>query len=310
MTYHDKTTDAGTVLRGLPGDNPLGFFAALGVQTALVLQGEERQLSWNDEPIPHPVLHPAVDMDEIAEAVLAVAAEWLDSPALAKTVDPKLKLKPPDGIRDYLRRSRDAGESGALAACLLAEDSVDNSGKAKPTDLYFTAGQMKFLSIARKLLEKAREDEVVADMSTAWRYHSKLDSLMWDSVDDRLHALSASDPSKTKKLTNPGAETLAVIGLRRYPCFASSRGTITQGCSGGWKLGAFTWPLWTTPASARSVRSLLATVGSPEESSIRRRARWYPSWGVSRLLQSQIRRSDQGGYGTFGPAQVVWQREQ
>ncbi len=293
-----------TLLPGLPGDNPLGFLAALGAQTALVNQGHECVLGWTDEPIPSAVLAPSLSLEEIADATLKVAEKWLNGPALEEeAVDTKLKLKPP-AIRDYLSRGRAAGASGVLASCLLAEDSLDNSKNAKPTDLYFTAGQQKFVSIARSNLERVTVDELVADLGSPWRYGGDRDSLMWDTVDDRDHALSASDPSKSKKPINPGAEALAVIGLSRFPCFASPGRTLTRGCSGGWKRGEFVWPLWNVPASVRTVDSLLAQV-APEG---KRRA-WYRGWGISRVLQSQIRRSDQGGYGTFGPPRVVWQRE-
>ncbi len=300
-----------TLLRGLPGDNPLGFLAALGAQVALAEQGADLRLHWTDDPIPHPVLSPACGLDEIARAVRAVAAAWLDGPALDESIHPGLKLKPEE-IRDYLRRGRDAGSSGSLAACLLAENSLDISRKAKPSDLYFTAGQQKFVSMARTILGEVTEDEIVDDMAKPWSYHSKRESLMWDIVDDRLHALSYADPTKSQnpKLTNPGAEALAVLGFSRYPCFASSQGTLTQGCSGGWKRGWFVWPLWTVPATGGAVRSLLAHVDIPAETrAARRRREWYRSWGLSRVMQSQIRRSDQGGYGTFGPPRVVWQRE-
>ena len=298
-----------TVLRGLPGDNPLGFLAALGAQVALTERGDEARLHWTEEPIPHPVLSPAPGVEGIASAVLAVAAAWLDGPVLDETIDPGIKLRPPE-IRGYLRRGRDAGAAGMLSSCLLAEDSLDNSGKAKPSDLYFTAGQQKFVPMARTILAEVTLDQIVDDMTTPWRYHSKRESLMWDSVDDRLHAYSAADPttSQNPKLTNPGAEALAIIGLSAYPCFASPQRTLTQGCSGSWKRGRFGWPLWTIPASVRSVQSLLAQVAAPEGSNSRR-ADWYRGWGLSRVMQSQVRRSPQGGYGTFGPPRVVWQRE-
>ena len=300
----------GTVLRGLPGDNPLGFLAALGTQVALADQCYDGKLHWTDEPIPHPVLSSAPSVEEVARAVLAVAAPWLDGPALDESIDSKLKLKPPDEIREYLRRGRDARASGVLSSCLLAEDTVDNGGNAKPSDLYFTAGQQKFVPMARAILAEVTADEIVDDMTTPWRYRSKRESLMWDSVDDRLHAYSEADPttSQNPKRTNPGAEALAIIGVSRYPCFASPQRTLTQGCSGSWKRGTFVWPLWTIPASVRSVQSLLAHVAAPEGSNSRR-AGWYRAWGLSRVLQSQIRRSSQGGYGTFGPPRVVWQRE-
>ena len=303
----------GTVLRGLPGDNPLGFLAALGVQVALDDQGGHHRLHWTDDPIPRPVMSPALDFQHVANAVLAVASAWLDGPALDKAIEPKLKLRRPH-IRDYLRRGRAAGGSGALAFCLLAEDSLDNSENAKPSDLYFTAGQQKFVSMARTILAEVTVCELVEDIGSAWRYRSRRDSLMWDSTDDRLHAHSAADPTSAQnpKLTNPGAEALAVLGLSRYPCFASPRGTLTQGCSGGWKRGEFAWPLWTVPATARSVASLLAHVTTPDAGGLgdsARRAGWYRAWGLSLVMQSQIRRSSQGGYGTFGPPRVVWQRE-
>ena len=300
-----------TLLRGLPGDNPLGFLAALGVQVALADQDADPRLHWTDDPIPHPVLSPACGLDEVAQAVRAVAAAWLDGPALDESIHPGLKLKPEE-IRAYLRRGRAAGSSGALAACLLAENSLDNSRRAKPSDLYFTAGQQKYVSMARTILGEVTEEEIVGDMKGPWSYRSERESLMWDTVDDRLHALSHADPTKSQnpKLTNPGAEALAVLGLSRYPCFASPQGTLTQGCSGSWKRGWFVWPLWTVPATGRAVRSLLAHVGVPVETrASRRRSEWYRSWGLSRVMQSQIRRSDQGGYGTFGPPRVVWQRE-
>ena len=300
-----------THLWGLPGDNPLGFLAALGVQAALAENGTEHRLHWTDDPIPHTILSPDHGMEEVARSVRAVAAAWLEGPALDKAVDPGLKLKA-DETREYLGRGRYAGSSGLLSASLLAENSLDNNGKAKPSDLYFTAGQQKFVSMARTILGEVTEEEIVNDMTKPWSYHSKRESLMWDSVDDRLHALSAADPTKGQnpKLTNPGAEALAIIGLSRYPCFASPQGTLTQGCSGGWKRGWFVWPLWTLPATGRSVKSLLAQVGVPEGAkSAHRREAWYRSWALSRVMQSQIRRSDQGGYGTFGPPRVVWQRD-
>ena len=297
----------GTLLPGLPGDNPLGFLAALGAQTSLVEQGHECALGWTDQPIPHAVLAPSLSLGEIAEATLAVAETWLNGPALdQEVIDPKLKLKLPE-IHEYLSRGRAAGASGVLASCLLAEDSLDNSKNAKPTDFYFTAGQQKFVSIARTNLKDVTVEEILADLESPWCYSGDRDSLMWDTVDDRDHALSASDPSKTKKSMNPGAEALAVIGLSRFPCFASPGRTLTRGCSGGWKRGEFVWPLWSAPASVRTVDSLLAQVAPEGKES--RRQRWYRAWGIDRILQSQIRRSDQGGYGTFGPPRVMWQRE-
>ncbi|MYJ80596.1 MAG: hypothetical protein F4046_02085 [Acidimicrobiaceae bacterium] len=305
------TASDSTLLPGLPGDNPLGFLAALGVQVALTEQGNDYRLHWTDDPIPYPVLTPARSLDAIADAVIDAATARLHDPVLDESFDPTLKLKP-NALRECLLRGRTSNAPGGLSACLLAENSLDRNGKAKPSDLYFTAGQQKFVAIARTLLGEVNHDEIVADLTTPWRYRSNRESLMWDAVDDRSHALSHSDPtgSLNPKRTNPGAEALAVLGLIRYPCFASPQRTLTQGCSGTWKRGRFVWPLWSNPATPYAVRSLLAQVEAPTPTEgTARRVQWYQSWGVSRVMQSQIRRSDQGGYGTFGPSRVVWQRD-
>ena len=301
-----------TMLSGLPGDNPLGLLAALGSQVALAEQNVDAQLHWTDHPIPKPILSPAVDLADVASAALEVASDWLVSEALSEALKSDLKLRPgqPDEIREYLTSCRAVGASGLLGMCLLAEGvaSETDKNKAKPSDLYFTSANQKFVTIARTILREATEAEIVADIGEPWRYNSERESLMWDSVDDRLHAYSAADPAKAPKFTNPGAEALAVIGLSRYPCFASPGRTLTQGCSGSWKRGAFVWPLWAVPATVGAVRSLLAQVAVPEDAD-RRRVDWYRAWGISKVMQSQIRRSPQGGYGTFGPPRVVWQRE-
>ena len=183
----------------------------------------------------------------------------------------------------------------------MAEGSLDNNGVAKPTDLYFTAGQQKFLAMARQILDGSSLDDLLVGMNGPWKYESKLPSLMWDVSDDRVYALTANDPSKDKKLTNPGPEALAVLGLSLHPVFAGRERTLTQGCSGSWKSGRYSWPLWRKPASSHMVRSLLAHAYDVE------RYQWFQSWGIFRILRSSIRRSDQGGYGTFGPPEVVWE---
>ena len=123
-----------------------------------------------------------------------------------------------------------------------------------------------------------------------------------------MYALRASNPSPEKKLTNPGPEALALLGLSRYPVFAGRERTATQGCSGKWKDGYYSWPLWRRPASSRVVKSLLAH--AYDHGAASNRHRWYGSWGVAAILRSPIRRSDQGGYGTFGPPAVTWQQAQ
>ncbi len=300
-----------TRLTGLEGTNPLGFLAALGVQVAFASESEQPRLWWSDDIIPHAVVDEEFDLERIADQCIKVFALWRDSPAIApKRPDgsdmPKgdeLKLKP-DDIRTYLQLINQCDLGEGLITALVAEGSLDNQGVAKPSDLYFTAGQQKFLATARQILAGVSECDMLSGLEGPWNYESVLPSLGWDVVDDRIYALRASNPSPERKFTNPGPEALAILGLSLHPVFGNSDRTFTQGCSGLWKAGSYSWPLWSKPASSYMVKSLLAHGYDPAASD---RNRWFRSWGIFRILRSPIRRSGQGGYGTFGPSEVAWQ---
>lgn len=306
----------GTHLTGLHGTNPLGFLAALGVQVAFASEADHPRLWWSDGVTPHAVVDLDFSPKRIADRALSVFAKWKSSPALTpKGPDgaalpgaDDLKLSR-DGIRTYLDQAAESDPSSSLITALVAEGSLDKGGRAKPSDLYFTAGQQKFLAMARQILEGCSKSDILQGLEGPWNYERKLPSLMWDVSDDRVYALSANDPSTAKKLTNPGSEALAVLGLSRHPVFASRSRTLTQGCSGSWKAGHYTWPLWYKPASSNAVRSLLVHA-SHERPTETDRHKWFRAWGISSVHKSPIRRSSQGGYGTFGPPSVVWQMPQ
>ena len=305
----------GTSLHGLEGTNPLGFLATLGIQVAFGSESRRPRLWWSDDVTPHAMVDARYSLDAIADHALSVFEAWRESPAL-NPVDEmgqplhkgdEMKLRP-DDIRVYLKTVR--GDPGAaLAAALVAEGSLDKSGvNAKPSDLYFTAGQMRFLGMARQILHGTTKKDLLVGLQGPWTYGSKLPSLMWDVTDDRLYALRAYDPtsSKEKKLSNPGAEALALLGMSRHPAFATHGRTITQGCSGTWKDGCYSWPLWRKPASPEVVTSLLAHAYVEKNDEHMERRAWFRAWGVAMVLRSAIRRSSQGGYGTFAPPEVAW----
>lgn len=309
----------GTPLPGLAGTNPLGFLAALGVQVALLETGIPSHLWWRTGVSPSAVVSENIAGRDIAEQAMEVFARWCSSPALnpadlpniPRTKADTLKLANAE-IRTYLDHSRETPEGAQLSAALVAEGSLDNQDAAKPTDLYFTAGNQAFLAMARQILKGTTVDDVLEGLEGPWSYQSRLPSLMWDVADDRDYALSAGNPSKVQKLTNPGPEALALLGLSRYPVFAGRFAgrprTRMQGCSGIWTRARFTWPLWHKPASSYVVKSLLAHASSwPDASGNAAPVCWYEAWGIFSVHSSSIRRSTQGGYGTFGPAETVWQ---
>lgn len=302
----------GTHLRGLEGTNPLGFLAALGVQVLFDFDEHQPKLWWSDDVIPHAIVNTEFGIDRIVTQAMQEFPKWLESPALNPGIDKKAdndaKYSPND-LKQFLDMTQTHQPGNRLASSLVAEGSLDKAGKvAKPTDLYFTAGQLKFLKIVREILKNVNREELLDGLTGPWSYTSKLSSLGWDVSDDRIYALSAVNPSDDKKFSNPGVEALAVLGLSRHPVFGSREGTLTIGCAGPWKRGGtYTWPLWTRPAAPNAVRSLLAHA-TGEGKRMEQRTRWYPAWGVSIVMRSVIYRSDQGGYGTFRPPEIAWSR--
>ena len=305
----------GTALTGLEGTNPLGFLAALGVQVAFASESEQPSLWWSTDVTPHALVDRNFSLERIADQALGIFKRWLNSP----TLNPKradgtkmpngddLKLEPRD-IRAYLGDGSQCDFGGSLATALLAEGSLSANGKAKPSDLYFTTGNQKFLYMIRKIMQGVTREDLLTGLTGPWIYQSKLPSLMWDISDDRVYALRSVNPSNVKKRTNPGPEALAVLGLSLHPVFGDQGRTHTQGCSGRWSEGWFSWPLWRKPARPHSVNALLAHArGSETQPAATDRQQWFPAWGVFKLLRSQIRRSGRGGAGTFAPPETSWQ---
>lgn len=300
-------------LPGLSGNNPLGFMAALGIQVAFADTSHQPLVQWSDEVVPAPRVTVDVGLDGIIDRVLEVAGQWRAEPALCPVPEAKdVKFLAGD-IGKYLRDARQYG-SGVLATALVAEGSLDAvTGKvAKPTDFHFTAGRQLFLKMARDVLGGVTEDDLREALIGPWQYTGKLPSLRWDVSDDRAYALSAFDPTDSTnnpKLTVPGAECLAILGLCMFPVFPGHGKTATTACGGTWRNGSFSWPLWDRPASPNVARTLVAHAhaGCLGEDSLERS---LPSLGVFRIWESSIRRNDRAmGLANFGPPNVVWQRD-
>lgn len=300
-------------LPGLSGHNPLGFMATLGIQIAFAETQHQPLIQWSDEVVPVPRVLVDLDLDGIIDRVREVLAQWRTEPALCPVPEAKDVKFPAEDIRSYLSAARHH-HSGALAASLVAERSLDTvTGKvAKPTDFHFTAGRQLFLKMARDVLSGVTEDDLREALVGPWQYTSKLPSLRWDVSDDRAYALSAFDPTdntNNPKLTVPGAECLAILGLCMFPVFPGHGKTATTACGGTWRNGSFSWPLWDRPASPNVVRTLVAHAHAGCLSDDRLE-RSLPSLGVFRILESSIRRNDRAmGLANFGPPEVAWQRD-
>lgn len=303
-------------LPALRGHNPLGLFAALGafdVATRLLPQRDVR-LHWTGGITPTAVLTGPDSLDHLIALCDQDRLRWATSPVLTWGPNgrPLDDLKPSlaelrQWIAATLEHYRRTGERADvdLLAALVAEGAAAGKGDAKPTHFHFTAGQQRFLLMVRQLQAEVGPDRVAEALAGPWRYDSELPVLGWDARGERIWALRGFAPSGEKKLGVPGADWLAFLGLRFFPvtlhCDVRGRAQlITTGCSISWKSGTFTWPLWVVPLRQATVAAILADTGLRLLSAERRHR-----LGIGDISQAPIRRTEQGGYGSFGPPSPV-----
>jgi hypothetical protein len=306
------------VLTGLDGQNPLGFFAALGLLRVLdddaVRQSVPRptlHFAATGEPVPTVRSH--LTLDAIIAVILEDARQQGENRALqlaytkdgsrAMAGDPSAvrDLKPPPSLAKELLEecaTRTRRES-ALVASWFSELVQDNNDNTKPTSLHFTAGQQSFLEMVDELRQGITNDDVREALLGPWLNTSRLPSLSWDSSVARNYALRASNPSKEKRGSVPAANWLGVIAMEFFPVVPHRGKLATTGVKGGWKDSVFTWSLWERPLTASAAAALLRV-------DLRRmRSGQWAALGITRLYEAAIQRSDQGGYGSFSPAAVV-----
>ena len=289
-----------TRLTALEGNNPLGFLAALGVQELFRHSDVHPRLWWTDNPVSYAMVD--MEVDSIVEQALRVLPEWSVHRSLnpgIKKGETNAKFAPGD-IRRYLQTTQNSQPGSSLATALVAEGSLDNNGVAKPSDLYFTAGRLLFVKIARQLLISADSDSIKAALLGPWKSR-KVSSLGWDPAAYIPYSLTAIKPGTGPKSAYPGVEALALLGMSRHPVFRGTDRTLTQGCSGTWQNSFYTWPLWGNPAGYGATRSLLHHARSQNTGT-----KWYKAWGLFRILQSHIPRTKGQGGGFFGPPRIIW----
>lgn len=309
-------TDVDLALPALRGHNPIGLFAALGALDVVtrMLPNRTVTLRWTDALEPHAVLYGPDSLDHLIDLCDADRQRWETSPVLTWSPDGQvplddMKLAPDDlgrwidYVADEFERTGDRTDIDLLGA-LVAEGAIAQKGDSKPTHFHFTAGQQRFLNMVRRLRDGLEPDRFREALVGPWRYDSALPVLGWDARGERIYAVRGTDPAKEKKLGVPGVDWLAFLGLRFFPVASNGRRLHTTGCSGQWKSERFTWPLWLSALTAPVAASVLADEGLGSFRRVERRI-----LGVHELLQAPIRRSDQGGYGSFGAPEPVTVRD-
>lgn len=299
------------VLPALRGRNPLGLFAALGALDVATRSLPHRSvvLRWTEALEPTAVLGGPDSLDHLVALCDADRARWASSPILTwgPSGKPLEDLKPePDELRQWTDEIVDGalctGQRADidLLGALVAEGAEARKGDSKPTAFHFTAGQQRFLVMVRELCAGVDAERFTEALVGPWRYDSALPVLGWDARGERIYALRGTDPAKEKKLGVPGADWLGFLGLRYFPVAARGGRLMTTGCAGRWKEEKFTWPLWHVDLTSMVVASLVADGNLAKLDIIERR-----QLGVFELFRAPIRRSEQGGYGSFGAPEPV-----
>lgn len=327
MSSSTNTTEL--QLRGLHGNNPLGFLAALGVLVALDHSGKEARMHWVDGVVPTPVLTTDASSDDIARAAISLnealresITKYFPGPPDSSNDDLALKLKGGQ-VREILRSARERGIGTRLWLSLLSEGAgqEDTSEWSKPTALSFTTGSEKVVSILKNILKSTKPCHIHAALENMANKNeiASTRTMRWNMNSNRPYALMAHDPASKKngekKMTNLGAESLAVLGLHCVPCFtdggrARTQGVVKdQGKKTEYSRATFCWPLWKYPLPLQVVKTLLAQVAPKSHSHPKRiipenLSSCYPCWGLFLVFESSIFYLKSRG--SFRPSCEMW----
>lgn len=196
-------------------------------------------------------------------------AEWLT--ALAAAVpSPELRLGKRIDCTESEYRSFAAGildEAEPMsreAADMLAAFGSDaakarNSDAIDPTPFCFItgSGHQYFLDTVRKLVDRVSPAGIREALFVPWTYHDEGLSMRWDPLEDKRYALLDSDPGPEGARTVWMANLLAYRALALFPCAPGRRGLAATAWTPLEDGRAFTWPIWTAPASVDVIRSFL-----------------------------------------------------
>lgn len=309
------------MLDGINGSNPLGFLAALGLLRVVRTADSQARLRFIDDGTYRAVIEAHVESPLIELVVNDAQKPLADRPwnlSYDKTekngTKPVADLKaPPADFRKYLDRALSAWAGGdaefaAYAAAFGTSIVVDGKGNTKPTALHFTAANQKFLESIEELRKSIDATWVEESL---FRGHASRPggNVRWDPASERNWALMAENPNTEGTSVDAPLEWLAFRGMMMLPTFPQNPPpqamrreprVITSAVTGRGDDMRMTWPLWGTPATLATVRSLLQLDWDDDGP---RALRERTARTVFAVCSSAIRRTAQG-FGNFAPASV------
>ncbi len=262
-------------LTGLDGSNPLAFLAALGALRLLSHGEPMARLCWRQqEGAWRPVLSGMEDVDQQTLCNRLLQAPALPGDVLAKlgknvTVPPEVfgqfVADACGAVRPHDRRAAD------FAAAIGSEVCIDSKkNRIEYTDFCFItgSGHQDFVDTARDLVEETKLEHLQEAVFGPWHYRDRRLSMRWDPGDAAEYALRWGEPGPAGARGVWGASRLAVEALPLFPVQPTERGLATTGFRENQRPreSEFTWPIWVSPVTSDTVRSLVALAELREES--------------------------------------------
>lgn len=265
-------------LPGLDGSQLLGFLAALGtLRIANLIQpvglpAIRPRLSWGTEhSATAPILHLSWNCGDaefaacIAESLKTAFSrpEFTFSADLsvAHEVFRKFGIQVADASTHIDRTSVDF--AAAFGSDVRWKDAETISDTAFRT--MAGAGHQHFLGFMSYILKTVETAHITKSLFSDWKYDDPVEKLTmrWDPIDDVRYALRwrnpSGDPIRRSQGSVLGANALAIMALPFFPTMPRIDGLETTAFRGRRASSTFvSWPLWSQPLTADSVRSLLS----------------------------------------------------
>jgi hypothetical protein len=191
-------------------------------------------------------------------------------------------------------------------ACVVGEEPSESTLCAANG-----ASHQNLVQSMRDVLQLVEEEHVWSALFETWtrsyripddrrkklKLGSRKPTLRLDPADERLYALRLSNPTTTDDFsTEIGAQALAIPGFRLLPVVPGKH-PVTVASRRSRQRVTFSWPLWDTPSTLHTIRSLVwVGVGNPNE--LRERG-VFAAFSADRVSGAK-------GKLSFAPSEGVW----
>jgi hypothetical protein len=252
----------GIHLTGLNGANSLAYLSALGVLRLLSNSCPEVRLSWTRSGQWTPVITGGMNLDEnsLPERLVELFSAPLD---LFELLGKNITV-PKEVFQSFAKKSlansshaRSAADFASAFGCEACEQ--EKLDRIQYTSFCFItgSGHQNFLETVKTLRAVVGAAHLKETVFQQWTYPNKGQSFRWDPSEAREYALRWNDPGPEGVWSQWGANWLAFEALPLFPTYPVGDKLETTGFLYSKPYLEFTWPIWETPLSCDSVRSLV-----------------------------------------------------